>query len=158
MQVCGDANPDAQGTFGINVAYKGFYLNTTFLYAFGGQYYNNTLISKVENANIKDRNVDRRIITQRWRKVGDVSPYYGIRENATTNATSRFVQNDNYVHFNSVALGYDFGKRITSKLKLSALSVSFNASDLAKWSTVRVERGLSYPYAHTYSISIHASY
>ena len=76
MQVCGDLNPDIQGTFGVNVAYKGFYLNTTFKYALGGQIYNHTLVSKVENAKIKDENVDRRILTERWRKVGDVSAFY----------------------------------------------------------------------------------
>ncbi len=158
MQVCGDLNPDVQGTFGVNVAYKGFYLHTTFKYAYGGQAYNHTLVSKVENAKIKDENVDRRILTERWRKVGDVSAFYGIRENSVTNATSRFIQNDNYVYFNSLTLGYDFPKAITSKLKLNALSLNFNASDLARWSTVRVERGLSYPYAHTYSIGLRASY
>ena len=36
MQVCGDLNPDVQGSFGVNVAYKGFYLNTSFKYAYGG--------------------------------------------------------------------------------------------------------------------------
>jgi len=158
MVVCGDLNPDVQGTFGLNVAYKGVYLNTTFKYAYGGQAYNHTLVSKVENAKIKDENVDRRIITERWRKVGDVSAFYGIRQNAVTNATSRFVQNDNYVFFNSLTLGYDFPKFITSKLKLNALSFVFNASDLGRWSSIRVERGLSYPYAHNYSFSIRASY
>ena len=158
MVVCGDLNPDVQGTFGLNVAYKGVYLNTTFKYAYGGQAYNHTLVSKVENAKITDENVDRRIITERWRKVGDVSAFYGIRQNAVTNATSRFVQNDNYVFFNSLTLGYDFPKFITSKLKLNALSFVFNASDLGRWSSIRVERGLSYPYAHNYSFSIRASY
>lgn len=158
MVVCGDQNPDAQGAFGLNVAYKGLYVNASFLYAFGGQIYNQTLVDKVENATIGTTNVDRRIITDRWRKVGDVTPFYGLRETSITRLTSRFVQNDNYIHFNSLAIGYDFNRKFVSKLKLNALSVSLNASDLAKWSTVKVERGLSYPYAHTYSISLRASY
>ncbi len=158
MVVCGDTNPDAQGSFGINVAYKGIYVNASFLYAFGGQVYNQTLLEKVENAQIKDQNVDRRVITDRWRKVGDIAPFYGLGEKSSTKPTSRFVQNDNYVHFNSLAIGYDFSRKLISKLKLSALSITLNASDLARWNTVRVERGLSYPYAHTYSISLRASY
>lgn len=158
MVVCGDTNPDARGAFGLNVAYKGLYLNATFLYAFGGQIYNETLLQKVENANIELHNVDRRVITQRWRKVGDVAPFYGLGESTSTRPSSRFVQNDNHIYFNSLAVGYDFPRKITSKVKLSALSVSFNASDLARWSTVKAERGLSYPYAHTYSFSIRASY
>lgn len=158
MVVCGDTNPDAQGAFGFNVAYKGLFLNASFMYAFGGQIYNQTLLEKVENAQIKDQNVDRRVITDRWRKVGDIAPFYGLGEREATKPSSRFIQNDNYVHFNSLALGYDFGRKFVTKLKLSALSISLNASDLARWNTVRVERGLSYPYAHTYSISLRASY
>ncbi|MCI6549250.1 MAG: SusC/RagA family TonB-linked outer membrane protein [Prevotella sp.] len=158
MVVCGNTSPDAQGSFGFNVAYKGLYVNASFLYAFGGQQYNQTLLDKVENANIENGNVDRRVLTDRWRKVGDVSPFYGLIERGSTKPTSRFVQNENYVYFNSIAIGYDFGRKFVSMLKLSALSVSFNASDLARWSTIKQERGLSYPYAHTYSISLRASY
>ncbi len=158
MVVCGDLNPDIQGTFGINVVWRGIYLNTSFQYAYGGQAYNNTLVSKVENANIEKENVDRRVMTERWQRVGDVSQYYGIRERGVTNMTSRFVQNDNYISFNSLAIGYDFSKRIASLFKLSSLSVAFNAADLGRWSTIKVERGLSYPYAHTYSFTLRATY
>ena len=158
MVVCGDINPDVQGSFGLNVAYKGLYVNASFLYAFGGQQYNQTLVEKVENAEIATSNVDRRVITDRWRKVGDVAPFYGLGEKGSTKPSSRFVQNQNYVYFNSIAIGYDFGKKLVSRLKLSSLSVSFNASDLARWSSIKQERGLSYPYSHTYSISLRASY
>lgn len=158
MVVCGDSNPDAQGSFGLNVAYKGLYVNASFLYAFGGQLYNQTLIDKAENANIKEHNVDRRVITDRWRKVGDVVPFYALNSNVRTRMTSRFVQDNNYIQFNNLSVGYDFGRKITSKLHLSALSVSFQASDLGRWSSIKVERGLSYPYARTYSFSIRASY
>lgn len=158
MVVCGDFNPDVQGTFGINVAWRGIYLNAGFKYAYGGQAYNNTLVSKVENANIEKENVDRRVLTDRWYRVGDVSQFYGIRERGLTNRSSRFVQNDNFVSFNSLSIGYDFNKRITSLFKLNALSVVFNAADLGRWSTIKVERGLSYPYAHTYSLTLRASY
>ncbi|MDY3852676.1 MAG: SusC/RagA family TonB-linked outer membrane protein [Prevotella sp.] len=158
MVVCGNSNPDAQGSFGVNVAYKGVYVNASFLYAFGGQMYNQTLIDKAENANIKENNVDRRVITDRWRHVGDVVPFYALNSNVRTRMTSRFVQDNNYVHFNGLSVGYDFGRKITSKLGLSGLSVSFQASDLARWSTIKVERGLSYPYARTYSFSLRANY
>ena len=50
--VVGDKSPDAQGSFGINVAWKGFYLNTTFLYQWGAQDYNETIKNKVEEADI----------------------------------------------------------------------------------------------------------
>ncbi len=158
MVVSGDTNPDAQGSFGINVAWKRIYFNASFLYAFGGQQYNQTLLTKVENANIKDDNVDRRVITDRWRKVGDVAPFYGLTEVTSTKPTSRFVQDDNYVSFNSLSLGYDFDTKLVKKLGLSALSVSLNASNLGRWSSIKQERGLAYPYAHTYNLSLRVSY
>lgn len=158
LAVVGDKAPKAQGSFGFNVAYKRFYLNTTFLYSYGGQMYNTTLRDKVENANIEKGNVDRRVISERWHRVGDVVPFYGITQKKEPRPTSRYVQDDNHVYFNSIVLGYDFGKKVTSALKLSAMSISFNASDIARWSTIKVERGLSYPYAHTYSVSLRLSY
>ena len=158
MVVCGDTSPDAQGSFGLNIAYKGLYVNASFLYAFGGQQYNQTILEKVENADIANSNVDRRVVTDRWRRVGDVAPFYGLSEKGSTKPSSRFVQNENFINFNSIAIGYDFGRKLISRFKLSSLSISFNASDLARWNTIRQERGLSYPYSHTYSISLRASY
>ena len=58
--VVGDNNPDAQGSVGLNVAYKGFYLNASFMYQWGAQSYNETLLNKVENADVRGSNVDRR--------------------------------------------------------------------------------------------------
>ena len=52
MISCGDTEPDIQGTFGFNFSWKKFSLYTTFMYEYGGQRYNSTLVSKVENADI----------------------------------------------------------------------------------------------------------
>ena len=38
--VCGDAMPECSGTFGINMDYRGIFLNMSFYYQFGGQTYN----------------------------------------------------------------------------------------------------------------------
>ena len=51
--VVGDNNPDAQGSIGFNVGFKGLYLNASFMYQWGAQSYNETLLNKVENANIE---------------------------------------------------------------------------------------------------------
>ena len=50
--VLGNTEPDAQGTFGVNVTWKNWSLYATFMYEFGGEAYNQTLVDKVENANI----------------------------------------------------------------------------------------------------------
>lgn len=152
--VCGDTSPKAQGSFGINIGYKGFWLNTSFLYQWGAQHYNETLLSKVENADIVGGNVDRRVLTDRWKQPGDVAPYYDMMNNVKTQPTSRFVQDNNYLHFASLSLGYDFAQTFVQRLHLTSLGVRFNANDLARWSTIKEERGTSYPYAKNYSVTL----
>ncbi len=48
--VCGDAMPKYTGTFGLNLDYKGIFMNMSFYYQLGGQIYNQTLVNRVENA------------------------------------------------------------------------------------------------------------
>lgn len=92
----GNTEPKAQGSFGFNVRYKDFSLYTSFLYECGGQHYNTTLVEKVENADIYNENVDKRVLTGRWQKPGDRAKYKalqsGVDEIKTTNQTERFVQ------------------------------------------------------------------
>ena len=73
--VLGNTEPDAQGTFGVNVTWKNWSLYATFMYEFGGEAYNQTLVDKVENANIYENNVDKRVLTERWQKPGDIKKY-----------------------------------------------------------------------------------
>lgn len=154
MVVCGDENPDAQGSFGLNVAWKGFYVNASFMYQWGGQAYNETLLRKVENADVIGSNVDRRVLTECWKQAGDVSPYYDLKKNTQTSPTSRFVQDLNVLNFSSLSCGYDFQYSMIKKIRLNSLGIRFNANDLCRWSTVKEERGTSYPYSKNYSITL----
>ncbi len=152
--VVGDTSPDAQGSFGINVGWKGFYVNASFLYQWGGQTYNETLLNKVERADIQNSNVDRRVLTERWKKVGDLAPYYDIGATNETRPTSRFVQDYDFLRFNSLSVGYDFELKTIARFGLKNLGIRFNANDLAFWSTVKEERGLGYPYSKTFNFTI----
>ena len=156
--VVGDLLPDAQGSFGINVSFKRFYLNTSFMYQWGGQIYNSTLMSKVENADIKYSNVDKRVLAERWKQAGDVVPYYDIRINPTTKPTSRFVQDYNVLSFSSLSVGYDFDQSLIRKWRLTSLGLRINANDLCRWSSVLDERGTSYPYAKNFSLTLNVGF
>ena len=68
--IVGNTEPKGQGSFGLNASYKNFSLFASFMYEFGGQEYNSTLVSKVENADIQYSNVDKRVLTDRWQKPG----------------------------------------------------------------------------------------
>ena len=66
--IIGDTAPKGQGSFGYTLSYKQLSMFASFLYTFGGDAYNNTLVSYVENADIKNDNVDKRVLLDRWQK------------------------------------------------------------------------------------------
>lgn len=152
--VVGDTSPEAQGSFAINLGWKGFYLNTTFLYQWGAQDYNETIKNKVEEADIDGGNVDRRVLTQRWIKPGDVAPFFDLKNKQKTQPTSRFVQDNNYLAFSGVSCGYDFSQELIRKFRLTSLGLRFNMNDICRWSSIKQERGTSYPYAKNYSFTL----
>lgn len=159
--VCGDTEPDAQGSFGFNVRWKNFSLYATFMYEWGGQRYNQTLADKIEGVDIYESNADRRVLTDRWFQPGDVTSYKKIDfggDVLTTKATSRFVQDYNWVSLNSITLGYDFDTKISKSMGLSMLRLECGANELFRISSVKQERGLSYPYSRTLNFSLKASF
>lgn len=160
--VVGNTEPKAQGSFGFNVRYKDFSLYTSFLYECGGQHYNTTLVEKVENADIYNENVDKRVLTGRWQKPGDRAKYKalqsGVDEIKTTNPTERFVQDYNMLSLNSITLGYDFNQKLIKSWGLSMLRLELGANEIFRISSVKEERGLNYPYARTVNISLRASF
>ena len=157
--VIGNEEPKAQGTFGLNLRWKNFTLFSSFMYEFGGQRYNSTLVSKVENARVSSQNVDRRVLTDRWQHVGDRTPYGKLQTDliATTRPTSRFLQDYNVLTFNSMTVGYDFNSSVLKKYHLGMLRLELSGNDLFRTSTVRAERGLDYPYSRSFSVSVKMS-
>ena len=157
--VVGDAFAKLRGNFGSNFTWKGLTAAMYFSYEFGGQIYNQTLADRVEDANL-DYNVDRRVLLGRWKTPGDATYFKGlVDENGRTvttktNATSRFVQKNNYVHFESVTLGYMLPAKLNKTLGLNNTRISFTMTDLHRWSSIQVERGTQYPFARDFTINI----
>ena len=106
--IIGDTAPKGQGSFGYTLSYKQLSMFASFLYTFGGDAYNNTLVSYVENADIKNDNVDKRVLLDRWQKPGDITTMKDIRDrNVTTGASSRFVQKNNTLQWSSLTMSYN---------------------------------------------------
>ncbi|WP_077153158.1 SusC/RagA family TonB-linked outer membrane protein [Bacteroides bouchesdurhonensis] len=159
--VVGSIEPAAQGSFGVNARWKNFSLYATFMYEWGGQRYNQTLADRVENVNIYEVNADRRVFTDRWQKPGDNAQFKKLEAGDnihTTQATSRFVQDYNWLSLNSLNLGYDFDQKLIAPLSLTMLRFEIGANELFRISSVKQERGLSYPYSRTFNFSIKASF
>lgn len=159
--VLGTTEPTVQGTFGVNVVYKQWSLYSTFMYEAGGQRYNQTLVDKVENVNVYADNVDRRVLSDRWQKPGDQAIYKSLVSGRSavdiTKPTERFVQNYNMLSWNSLELGYDLAASLTEKLHLSMVRLTLGMNDLLHLSSVKQERGISYPFARTVTFSVKIS-
>jgi TonB-linked SusC/RagA family outer membrane protein len=154
LRAVGNTNPDINGIFSTMFRYKSFTANFIFGYQFGGQLYNTTLINKVENANYR-YNVDSRVYSDRWQKPGDIVAYKGLNNTTTTLVSSRFVQDENTLTCNNIFLNYDFALgALTNKLKIQRISAGINMSNPFYLSTVKQERGTSYPFSRNVSMNL----
>ena len=155
----GNREPWAQGSFGLNARWKNISLFASFLYEFGGQRYNSTLVSQVENANLERYNVDKRVSTDRWKKPGDVASLKDIRDRSlVTRPTSRFIQDYNTLQFNSLSISYDFPSKLVKRWGLGMLRLTANMEDLGYFSSVLQERGLDYPYSRTVNFTLNLTF
>ena len=138
------------------------YINSSFTYMgwgadqFGGQVYNQTLLDKVENANLK-YNADRRVSQLRWMNPGDKAQFRAINSTGwETKATSRFIMDENVFQGSSLSVYYRMDRTNTKFIGhwgLSSAKVSFNMEDFFYLSTVKRERGLYYPYSRQSNLS-----
>lgn len=157
MIAAGDATPKYRGTAGVSAEYHGIGLSATLTYLAGGQMYNYTLVDRVENVDI-NYNVDRRVLDGRWQQTGQVSQYKRYQAEEPTRATTRFVQDRNELSLSQISAYYEFPKSIYSKLYMQRLRFAAYLNDVATFSSIKVERGTSYPFARTLSFSLTATF
>ena len=157
--IAGDSNPKVHGTFGLNGEYHGAGISLLFSYQLGGDTYNQTLVDRVENVNIAN-NVDRRVFSDTWNNVGDMALYKHISSTPTTTyASTRFVQRNDMLQLSTVSAYYDFKYcDWIRRAHLERLRLTFYVNDVFHLSTVRAERGVSYPYAHTFAFSLSTTF
>lgn len=156
--VAGDNLPKYSGNFGFSLNLEGWQLSSSFLYRIGGQVYNQTLVDKIENANIY-QNLDKRILTQRWRTPGDISFFKNVADFGFTRPSTRFVMDLNTVSLSTVNLSYDLDRLATiRRLGLRRLRVGGAMNDVFVLSSVAVERGTAYPFARRFSFTIQAMF
>ena len=157
--ICGDTEPKWQGNINTSFNYMGFGINLGFMYRFGGQMYNSTLVSKVENADLR-YNADRRVLYERWTQPGDVAQYKRLTNSANganTQQTSRFVMNENLFQFSSLSISYRMEKNaypFLQKLRISSMKWSLNVEDIFYLSSIKRERGTDYPFSRQFALSL----
>nr|WP_295874771.1 SusC/RagA family TonB-linked outer membrane protein [uncultured Chitinophaga sp.] len=153
--------PFLQGSINTQIRYKRLSLSIYCRYVMGEMKFNKALYDKVENITGDDfeQNQDRRALYERWKQTGDEASYLGIKEQ-TLGISDRFLQKENALYFESVALDYDFNSLLSRyasrKLGISRLNLSLNLNDFFRFqlSNLRLERGLDYPFARNASFTL----
>lgn len=150
----GNSNPKLQGSISSQLSYKSFSLSMNFSYRFGGDIYNSTRVSKIENID-PQKNVDVRAFTERWHKPGDLVPYLNI---STTGGksyvyTDRFVERDNELWLSNLYLQYNVPDNIAKKLNAHKILLGIGTEDLFRLTSAKYERGTAYPYSRNVSLT-----
>lgn len=148
----GVTEPDLQGYFGVNFRYKAWEIGTNLNYSFGADRYNYTLHQRIESVNYMVNN-DKRALLERWKQPGDIARYKAIDDNSRTKASSRFVQKENRLSLTSLRFSYTIPNETLRGKILSMVRLSVTCNELFYWSTIRQERGLSYPFARSVNFS-----
>lgn len=153
----GDGQPRVQGAITSSLTWKNWSAGVGITYQAGAYIYNNTLVDRIENINI-GKNLDKRAAENRWRAPGDVALYKSIALlGHVTESSSRFVQELNEIRFGAISLGYMFDSkhsRLLRNSRIASLSLNGAVNDLGTISSVRQERGLEYPYARSFNLSL----
>ncbi|MBR2637627.1 MAG: SusC/RagA family TonB-linked outer membrane protein [Bacteroidaceae bacterium] len=153
----GDTNPKVSGTLHTSINWKDLSCSLGFTYKYGGVVYNQTLVDKIENQNVA-YNLDKRAGQGRWEKPGDVTSYVGFSPTgANTPASTRFIMDDNEIRFATLNVGYRFTSekfRFLRDASIDVLALNFTTNDIARISPIKMERGLDYPFARSYTLSL----
>lgn len=155
----GDKTPKLQGSISSMLIYKQFSLSVNFSYRFGGDLYNSTRVSKIENIDPK-RNADVRAFTDRWHAAGDVVPYLDISATGGKSFvySDRFVEKDNELWFSNLYLQYNVPDEWARKIRAQKLYVGVGTEDLFRLTSAKYERGTSYPYSRSVSLSVSVTF
>lgn len=153
----GDMNPKIQGNLQSNLTYKGFNLYCVLRYELGAKIYNQTLASKVEGASPLN-NADKRVLYDRWKKPGDIAMFRRIDDNSPVYQSSRLVQKNDFLSLSNLSLSYEIPRGKLENIFLERCKFTLSTTDLFRISTVKEERGTSYPFARTYTLGLNITF
>ncbi|WP_187444187.1 SusC/RagA family TonB-linked outer membrane protein [Sphingobacterium phlebotomi] len=162
--IIANGRPKLEGTFGTNFEYKGIGANVFLRFRIGGYAYNQTLVDRVENAEVNMYNVDRRVAEERWMQPGDITFFKGLIDysgrtiTTPTRSSSRFVQRNDLLSLESISVYYRFSDALNKRLSLSNTRVTLFSNELYQWSAIQRERGLDYPFSRTFTLQVSTSF
>ena len=157
MVVIGNQAPKIRGNQTIDIFYKNFSLFIAAEYSFGKDVYNQTLVSKVEGVDPL-KNVDRRVLDDRWQNPGDLTFYKDIKDLTVPRISSRFIQTENFLNLTNVTLRYNDRREWIKKYNIVDLSYSISLNNFGRFSNVEMERGTTYPFERSITGSLRVTF
>ncbi len=157
----GDSNPDLIGNLSTSFMYHGFVFAASFSLNLGADVKLSTLMDKVENISSYKRkyNQDVRALTDRWQKPGDIAKYKRIDDTSTSHITTRFLATENTFRCTSINFGYRTSTaKFLNYIRANSFDVRFYMNDIFRISNIKEERGTSYPFQRSFSLSFGLSF
>jgi len=132
--------PDWTGGFGANVQYKGFELNTLFVYAEGLNVWDNSGKFQFQGLSTQNWNF-RRDFLDRWTKPGDQAKYPRLYYNQmypglsgqSDFSSSMFMYKGDYLRLRELTIAYRLPAKMLERLKLSAARIYATGFNLFLW-------------------------
>lgn len=131
--------PDFQGGVGLNVDYKGFFLETQFNYAIGIDRFDYDYSDLMDPNSIGSFKMSNDL-SNAWTPTNintNVPSLTATNLNAVgADQSDRFITDGDYLRMRFVSLGYSFNKDVLKRLKLSNLKLFVNGENLltfSKW-------------------------
>ena len=153
----GNTTPKLQGFMNTNLSWNHIELYMSFNYEMGAKLYNSTLATKVEGAS-PYQNADKRVLYDRWKEPGDIAMFRRIDDQSSVYQSSRLVQKSNFIRMSSLSLTYDIPREKLAKTFIERCKFTFSMTDVFRISTIKQERGTSYPLAWTYSLGANLTF
>ncbi|MCC9166191.1 SusC/RagA family TonB-linked outer membrane protein [Pontibacter harenae] len=132
--IVGSAEVPFFGGFGSAINFKGLELNAFFSFQRGNTVYNNDLNNVTNPAYFYD-NMSVELLNE-WQQPGDITnvPRAGNRYRS---ATTRFVEDGNFLRLRNLNLSYTLPTRLVSAIKLNSLRVFVQGQNLVTWTDFR---------------------
>lgn len=121
--------PDAQGSFGFDIDYKGFFLNTQFQYQIGTDLFDNDYARLLNDQNLGILNLSSDVL-RAWtpdNRVTDIPRYQVQNANIGSN---RFLVPTDFIRLRFATLGYNVPKEFLAKTGLTNLRIFTQGENL----------------------------
>lgn len=154
-------SPKMQGVITLTFNYKKLKTSFNFRYYINGYRLNNALYNKVENITEATLmyNQDKRALYDRWQAPGDVARFKAIKlivdNNEKTYMSTRFIQRESYFKGEGFRISWDCSDYNWVKAaRMKDLEVGVSMTDIFEISTIKAERGYSYPFQRAVSFTL----